>query len=1140
MIIAIIFTVFSATQLSAQCQLNVEDEVSISVNENCEALLTKKMFLTDDGLACQAARAVNGGYYMFEVRSADGLDVIVPISRPVVLDETIVDFGVLYMVIIEAYDSGNNLLNTGMSTFYLFDKMPPTFDCPEYPMEVACWQDDATILPAIDNCSNASFVWTDEVVTSNDCSTGIDGLNWPWFRLKQIERTYVAVDASGNHSAPCSVTLNVNAFDFGPLYAYMWGVRNFENVAGTAISCKDADLYKDAEGNFDPDKTGWPNLIHEDEYPTLAEQQAGDLFDTLVIDNNCNFDCNLAATYIDIEVNTCPNCVEKVLRLWTVVETSCLHPERIVHIDAQHIEVYDEIDPVIVCPDDITITTNTVGNFEPTSAGDLDCGAMFTFPVPEMSDECHSSVTWTISVQNDLGGLVAFADTNETKSPVFRALPYGTNTVEYIVYDGCGNNSSCTWYVYVVDNTPPVAVCQQYTTASLTYDGEAEIPANVFNSGSYDDCKIDHFEVRRMDNQIDCEGSTDDLFHPYVRFCCDDVDPLQPITVIMRAFDRQGNHNECMVQVTVQDKLPPSITCPPSVCVECEYPFVIDSLDKHFGTIVEGYENRGENTIFGSFGSFYDTYSDRCGEGSTNFAFKDGWAHDNCGLDMDSDYNDYRNQCGEGNIERTFIVSDPNGSVSCTQTIHFYNPDPFNIDDITWPLDMTMTACANAAEYGPDVTGRPILVEDNCDLVASNYEDLVFHFNDDNNNAENTCFKIIRRWTVMDWCQQYSGDYMNQSLAGTYYTWHFDQVIMINEFEAPTFTSDCEDKETCTYDVECQTGYIELSMSAEDGCTDLEDLKWRYQIDYDNDGSFDKDSKDFLNPIISGSEANASGNYPIGKHRIVWSVWDQCGNVTVCDKFFTVNNCKKPTPICIDHINIEMMPVDNDNDGIADWAMIEVGADLVEACCAKSYHPCGYPLSYAFSSDITDTHRTYDCDTKGLQDVEMWVFALLPDGTYTTDYCRTQIDFQDNNNACPSSLVNVSGAITTINEDPIPNVNVELQGSELTAVNTSDNGTFAFVTGSDKNYIVAPSKDSNPLNGVTTLDLVIIQKHLLGLNSIDNPYLLLAIFGTFIASIGQILLKYGAIHTKNKSIFLSFYNIYTVSGYFLFGIVSGN
>jgi len=91
-----------------------------------------------------------------------------------------------------------------------------------------------------------------------------------------------------------------------------------------------------------------------------------------------------------------------------------------------------------------------------------------------MSDECSEHLTWTITVFNDIGNPVMFADTNETKHAVWRDLPLGQNKVIYRVYDNCRNYSECTWYVTVEDNTAPVAICQQFTTVSLTYDGEAE------------------------------------------------------------------------------------------------------------------------------------------------------------------------------------------------------------------------------------------------------------------------------------------------------------------------------------------------------------------------------------------------------------------------------------------------------------------------------------------------------------------------------------------------------------------------------------------------------------------------------------------------------------------------------------------
>jgi len=40
----------------------------------------------------------------------------------------------------------------------------------------------------------------------------------------------------------------------------------------------------------------------------------------------------------------------------------------------------------------------------------------------------------------------------------------------------------------------------------------------------------------------------------------------------------------------------------------------------------------------------------------------------------------------------------------------------------------------------------------------------------------------------------------------------------------------------------------------------------------------------------------------------------------------------------------------------------------------------------------------------------------------------------------------------------------------------------------ESNYTVSPEKDMEPLNGVSTFDLVLISKHILGLDKLDSPY----------------------------------------------------
>lgn len=74
----------------------------------------------------------------------------------------------------------------------------------------------------------------------------------------------------------------------------------------------------------------------------------------------------------------------------------------------------------------------------------------------------------------------------------------------YVASDGCYNEDSCIVYVTVLDKTPPVAVCQQNTVVSLTRDDVVHVYAEVFDDGSYDDCHIDSFKVRRMDNGDAC------------------------------------------------------------------------------------------------------------------------------------------------------------------------------------------------------------------------------------------------------------------------------------------------------------------------------------------------------------------------------------------------------------------------------------------------------------------------------------------------------------------------------------------------------------------------------------------------------------------------------------------------------------
>jgi hypothetical protein len=611
--------------------------------------------------------------------------------------------------------------------------------------------------------------------------------------------------------------------------------------------------------------------------------------------------------------------------------------------------------------------------------------------------------------------------------------------------------------------------------------------ATSFDSGSHDDCGFDKVMVRRMDDAINCNGTTGPAgeFYDHIPFCCSDI-ANNNIMVVLRGWDKAGNYNDCMIEVEVMDVVPPVINCPIDLCIECDFPFDIENMASVFGTVVEGQFNIGTHTIGGSNGGYYNRQENECSTHQTIITFQDGWAHDNCNITITSTYVDQRSTCGSGNIVRTFTAADPNGSVQCTQIINFRDTNPFAEDDITWPAPYTFTGCENPDNYTPDITGYPILNERPCHVVGSSYEDDVIRYNVDEDYDGDVCFTILRKWTVLDMCPE------NQDPLRK---WVQEQRIDVQENEKPYFTTACEAKEVCTYDTTCVEGFIELTMSAADNCTAPQNMKWRYQIDLHNNGIFDTDSKNFPYPnnIISGPSADASGDYPIGNHRILWTTWDQCGNKQVCEQFFAIKNCLQPTPVCVDNIIVVLMPMDLNNDGVIDTALITIQPQICEGCCDNSFHPCGYPLKYSFSSDTTDVERTYGC--VGKIPVQMWVTAILPDGSITQDFCTTSIDFQDNSGVCgyPAPLpADVSGTVTTIFEQPIPEVEIMVYGSELGLQKTGADGKFAFPLEIKRHYDVLPGKSGDDLLGISTLDLVLIQKHILSITGIGNPYFQLA------------------------------------------------
>jgi len=1002
MLFCCLFVMANVQSAFGQCSLACNGTTNVSLDDtDCQALITV-------GMVADTSGCMGGD---FEVTLNDALGNPIPgaLITSAYVGQTL-----------EVIVTDLNTNNSCWGNITVEDKLPPTIDCPLPTTPIFCYNVADYLPEANDNCSVAEIILVDSTETINDCNSGLSDEI-----IKLITKTYIAVDEQGLQSEPCTVELEVLR------------IEDLEEIEGPESLLWVNDTALECDEGFPLDDNDFPspiaiNGVDGTGVPTL---DGVDLFP------NPYTICNLLVTYNDIELFP-GGCVRKIMRTWSVIEWSCSNPQRTYEF-IQMIEIVDNDGPEIICPDDITASTNIHA-----------CESTVLLPPALVSDNCSDEIDVVITsagipLMNTNGGLAQ--------------LEVGANIVTYTAYDGCGNSSSCEMEVLVADLTPPVTICDQFTTVALTSDGYAWVHASVFDDGSYDECELESLTVRRMDDGVPCDNIDDDIFDEYVRFCC--LDQGEDVMVVLRATDAAGNVNDCMVNVTVQDKLPPTIICPADLTVNCDFAFDEDNLNQFFG----------EPTII-----------------------------DNCvDLNPTDVLSGELNQCNIGVLTRTISVGEEGTQnfASCTQTITFTPLEPFNGtgDDIDWPEDVEMTGCSDptSPEFLPENlpvgSQFPTFFEGQCDLVGANYEDQIFPFNNTNGDA---CFKIIRTWTVIDWCQFVTGTNGTTS----YPQWSYVQIIKINDNIGPEITSSCERVTVCTYDTECADGPIQLGATATDNCTDL--LKWTYQIDVDNNGSFDPG----LTFTGIGNTIDASGVYPVGSHRILYTFEDKCGNIASCEQLFDVVNCKAPTPYCLNGLAVDLMPMDNDGDGEIDGGSVFLWANDFDA---GSSHPCGYEVYLSFepvffsstgntllpNGDRIEVNNSmeFTCNTLGDQSVDIYAAVVTPQDSIIQAFCTTFVNVQDNMGACTEMRAEIHGGIATPTNENLQNATIELIGTELAIETSNEEGLYAFPSmpygGA---YKVNPVKNDDYNNGLSTLDVVLIERHILEIEKLDSPYKVVA------------------------------------------------
>ena len=1006
--IALLFSVSLSAQTIA-CNDNVQVSVDPTPDGTCTADLTADMVLEGNpdpnvDYLIEVMQGVNVLYSGINVVSFDGS----------------IHLGQTLTTKVTNTTSGNSC----WGSITVEDKAKPV--CAETEVSIDCTQDynNVAFPDADDNCDLSPDV---QLVGQSIDDTNLCGQGYV-----EVVRQFIAIDESGNESDICLQYILIERPDDVDFpNDITWECDQYDSYPNITDAVALHPTIKALENGIDP-------IDASDVTDGNVLANTGSGFPTELIGQYCNYN----VTWSDQTIATCGNTF-KIIRTWTILDwctSSVVTSNNAGEDNIQVIKVIDTTDPVITMqPYDVS--ANIPGQHpQPCTSQDF-------LPPANVTDNCND---FTVRIFTPIGEANYINGVDGSNGGLIPApgLPLGFHVITYQAEDECGNIANLDVTIEVVDDIAPTAICDEITEVTVSSNGEAIVPASVFDDGSFDNCCLDGFLARRMNG--DCNGAYDD-FGPTVTFCCSDV-PNSPIMVVFRVVDCYDNVNDCMVEVYVDDKIPPIVlNCPANETVTCE--FYVDELAAAI--------DAGDYSVLDQFGT------------ATFF--------DNCAVNIEYNVSENINNCKEGTITRSWTASDDNpgnATANCTQIIFVEHVSDWVVE---FPADVT-AECVDGQL--PDF-GEPEVYFDECELIGLSYEDQYFYI------VADACYKIVRTHTAINWCiyEDYGYDAWSEEThfeAAYFADWDGDgdsddrtyrdgwndsgapgtpdgyivhkQTIKVNDFEDPQFTIPAIDG--CIVDTDCDTDITIPYPDITDECST------EFEVNISGDlGEYDD---------IDG-DVTVADVVP-GEYTIYYEVIDNCGNTSYDSYDLVVEDCKLPTPYCLNGLVVEIMQT----------GMIDVWASDLNL---GSFDNCPGDLIFSFSPDVNDIGVTYTCDDLGQNPVEIWV----TDAAGNQDFCETFIVVQDNMSFCGGSPIAVAGLLTDELDSGLQGATVELSSGSMVETTTDASGMFEFtslVEGED--YSITPLFNEDHDNGVSTYDVVLIVKHILGVDLLDTPYQIIA------------------------------------------------
>ena len=751
------------------------------------------------------------------------------------------------------------------------------------------------------------------------------------------------------------------------------------------------------------------------------------------------YECGYILTSRDVTVPA-PDCGEKVFRYWSVLDWC--DPVAPSAVDTQFILYTDSAAPEF---DDSEYTED---NPLKIPLGPFECSTTDVPGIPSADDECAGDVSDNVRV-------IAIEQLVDSVWTAYTEDAYTCDTfrIQYAVADDCHTQEleDTTFNYFIVEDvTPPSAICTDELNVSIG-SGAVRITGDDLNAGSFDACDDE------LDLKVRIKGTTEWLDE--VALTCEHKPYVE---VELQVTADKGEPVVCWSRITVEDKIRP-------ICNPLE-----DASEDCTTYHPDQYGETGELVAGTELADFYND----------NFGNPFDGCSDNCGI---TEYNQSiivnRGDCGEITVYRIYNVEDwaNLASPADTQVITVNQVHDFKL---SFPGDQEVKCSDENQDVVEAWDLDDILTENNgCDVFALEVTEREFTV------AGDFCKKIERTYEVINWCTYIAGSgaqevphdadgnamvLNNDTITATSGRFVYTQIIKYSVDQAPEVAID--DVPMC---INSGCSEMKTFSASAVNCLDkaLTDFTHILRVDgevvtTEEDGKGDS----FDYPVVPGVE-----------YEVEFWGFDDCGNSDGAVRTFTFMDCVRPTPYVLNGLAVEIMQTkeiqvwanDLDN-GSFDNCPGEVRIRMALGT------PDEGPGKDTPGADILElpTALTFDCNLLGTQFVSIYVV----DKKGNWDVVGTYIFVQDNLGVCESDAMGlVAGKVTNAFGENVELVNVSVNGSD-NKIATDATGEFTFDLPLAGDYTITPEKNINPLNGVSTFDLVLISKHILGLQKFDSPY----------------------------------------------------